>query len=149
MSDTQLLKGVVVEKSKAHSNMPDLRENLRVAVVNGRIGLNRLEVKMRGEGPVHMKLSITEPQQLSEYKTAIEGLSDEALDKIELLGVNTIFCQQPIGNLVKSKLSEKGVLAFESVDQKDCKKIALATNAQAVADLADLSNDDVGSAEKI
>ncbi len=149
ISESQLVKGVVVEKAKAHPNMPDIKENVRAVVVSGRIGLNRLEVKMRGEGPTHMKLSITEPQQLGEYKTAIERLSNPALDKLELFGVNTIFCQQPIGNLVKSKLTEMDVLAFEGVDQKDCKKIALATKARVVADLADLSKDDIGSAEKI
>ncbi len=147
--DTQLVKGILVEKAKAHPNMPNVVENARIAVTSGRIGLNRLEVKMRGEGPTHMKLLITEPQQVSDCETAIQELINLALKKLGLLGVNTVFSQQPIDNLVKSKLNERGILAFESVDHKDCKKIATATKARVVGNLADLSEDDVGEADKI
>ncbi len=148
-SDIRLIKGIVIEKPKATPNMPDSIENPRIALTSGRIGLNRVEVKMKGEGPQQMKLKITEPEQVNAYKTAIKELSLPALDRIEETGVNVVFCQQPMDNFVKSKLCLKGALAFEGVDQKDIKKLSQATGARILSNLAYLSKLDVGEAESL
>ncbi len=38
--------------------MPDKMENLRIAITSERPGINRLDVKMKGEGPTQIKLNI-------------------------------------------------------------------------------------------
>ena len=58
IQESSLIKGVVVKKEKAHPNMPDKIENLRIAITSERPGINRLDVKMKGEGPTQIKLNI-------------------------------------------------------------------------------------------
>src|SRR5208283_5071566 len=53
LAESNLIRGIVIKKEKAHPNMPDHLKNLRIAITSERPGINRLEVKMKGQGPVH------------------------------------------------------------------------------------------------
>lgn len=148
-SESKLIKGIMLKKGKLHPNMPDTVEHPRIAVTSGRIGSNRLEVKMKKEGPPPIKLEITNANQLANYRDAEKDREKQALEKIRTLGINVLFCQQPIDNFAKGKLCETGVLAFETVAREDCVTISRATHANLVGSLADLSECDIGKAEKL
>jgi chaperonin GroEL (HSP60 family) len=147
-SESILIKGVMLKKGKVHPHMPDIIENPRIAVTSERIGLNRLEVKMRKEGPPPIKLEITKALKLAEYQNAEKDRKVEALERIKALHINVLFCQQPIDSFTKSKLCEMGVLAFETVNREDCELISRATNASLVGNLLEMSERDIGKAEK-
>jgi chaperonin GroEL (HSP60 family) len=148
-SETQLVKGIIVKKARLHRNMPDNLDKPRIAVTSGRIGGNRVEVKMRGEGPFNMRFEVQNPEQLNSCQEAERQQKRFALDKLDSLGVNVLFCQQPIDTFAKCTLLNMGVLAFGSVDRQDCTLIASATRANMVASLADLRESDVGTAERL
>jgi len=145
-SETRLIKGIIIKKAKLHRSMPDDVEKPRIAVTSGRIGLSRVEVKMRGEGPFNMRFDIQNPTQLNSCQEAEREQKRFALSKLDELGVNVLFCQQPIDSFTKCALVDRGVLAFESVDREDCALVAQATRANMVASLYDLSETDVGAA---
>ena len=48
IQESNLIKGVVIKKEKAHPNMPDRIENLRIAITSERPGINRLEHQNEG-----------------------------------------------------------------------------------------------------
>jgi chaperonin GroEL (HSP60 family) len=148
-TETKLVKGVVIKKEKCHANMPDRVEKPKIAVTSGRFGSNRLEVKMKGEGPFKMKFQIDDPEHLNGCKEADKNAKIAAVETLSRNGVNVLFSQQPIDQCVKSKLVEKGILAFENVKREDCVKISRATNANMICDPSDLTENDVGSAEKL
>jgi len=148
-SETQLIRGITVKKAKLHRNMPNDIKQPRIAVTTGRIGLNRLEVKMRGEGPFHMKFDIQNPEQLDSCQEAEREQKNFALDRLGELKVNVLFCQQPIDTYAKCRLLDRGVLAFESVEREDCALISEATHAKMVGSLVDLRETDVGAAENL
>lgn len=56
IQESNLIKGVVIKKEKAHPDMSGKVENLRIAITSERPGINRLDVKMKGEGPTQIKL---------------------------------------------------------------------------------------------
>jgi chaperonin GroEL (HSP60 family) len=50
IDQSNLIQGVVIKKPKAHPNMPDSLKQLRIALTSQRLGFDRLELKMKGEG---------------------------------------------------------------------------------------------------
>jgi chaperonin GroEL (HSP60 family) len=148
-AETKLIKGVVIKKEKCHKNMPDEIEKPKIAVTSGRFGSNRVEVKMRGTGPFNIKFEIDQPKNLNGCREADKNSKIPAVETLSRHGVNVLFSQQPIDHYVKSKLVEKGILAFEGVNRNDCVKISRATNANVICNPADLTEDDVGSAERL
>jgi chaperonin GroEL (HSP60 family) len=146
--ETQLIEGVVIEKGKCHPNMPNCVEKPKIAILSGRFGSNRVEVKMRGEGPFNMKFEIDKPDRLAACREVNKTSKIGAVETLSKHGVNVLFSQQPIDQCVKSKLVEKGILAFEGVKHEDCVKISRATHANIVCNPSDLKENDVGSAEK-
>jgi chaperonin GroEL (HSP60 family) len=148
-AESKLVKGVIVKKAKLQPSMPYELVKPRIAVTSGRIGMNRLELKMRGEGPFHMKFDVASPEQLVACQEAEKERKHEALEQLRKLNVNVLFCQQPINDYEKNQLCQMGVLAFQTVNREDCALIAKATHSNIVSSLAELHEADVGAAEKL
>jgi chaperonin GroEL (HSP60 family) len=147
--DLSLIEGVVIKKAKAHPNMPNKIKNLRIAITSERLGLNRLEVKMPGQGPYHINLNIKEPQQMQQYNEIIHKIKAEPIKKLTQFNVNVLLCEQPIEENIKDNLFAKGIFALESVDKKDTEVVAKATGAKIVGSLTELNEDDIGTAEEL
>ncbi|MFB3888018.1 MAG: TCP-1/cpn60 chaperonin family protein [Candidatus Bathyarchaeia archaeon] len=149
VSETRLIRGVVLKKQKLHPNMPDHVEKPRIALTCARIGSNRLEIKMPTEGSFHMKLELNRPEEMAACRDAENRLKDEELQKLSGLDVNLLFCQQPIDEHAKNGLCRAGTLAFETIDRTEMAIIAKATGATIVSSLAELKANDVGNAESL
>ena len=149
IQESNLIKGVVVKKEKAHPNMPDKMQNLRIAITNERPGINRLDVKMKGEGPPQIKLNIKTAEQMRKFKEAEERIRSEALDKMIKLKANVLLCEQPIDESLKDKLLLNGIFALERVDKKDTLAVSKATGAKIVTKLNDITQEDLGIAEEL
>ncbi len=146
-TETQLVKGLVIKKGKLHPNMPDKVEKPRIAITSESIGTNRFEVKMRGQGPFHLEFKVSDPKKVGDYRNAEKQRKADALKKVEELGVNVLFSQQPIDEFSKSKLVEMDVLAFEGVERKDLALISKASGAKMVGPITDLEESDIGAIE--
>ena len=144
LQDSTLINGVVIKKEKAHPNMPSQLKNLRIAISSGKLGTNRLEVKMAGQGPAHIHLNIKTPQQIQEYREIESRLKTEPIEKLIQQNVNVLLCEQPLDDLQKEKLFINGIFALESVDKKDSLAISKATGAKIVGNLSELTEEDIG-----
>ncbi len=63
--ESGLIKGIVLKKEKSHPNMPDRLKNLRIAITSEKPGINRLELKMKGEGPTPIRLNVKSADQMA------------------------------------------------------------------------------------
>ena len=149
VAESSLIRGVVIKKEKAHPNMPDQLHNLRIAITSERPGINRLELKMKGQGPAHINLNVKDAEQLAKYKETENKLRLEALDRLIELKANVLLCEQPLDEHLKSKLQAHGIFALERVDKKDTQAVAKATGAKLVGQLKDLSEEDLGIAQEL
>ncbi len=147
--ETKLTKGLTIKKNKCHPNMPDEILKPRIAVTSGRIGPNRIELKMPGQGPFPIKVEIETPEDRIACKEAETQQKAAALRKLEEYDVNVLFSQQPIDGISKNRLQQMGILAFESVDRNDLCQIVKATGAKMVSNLAELSELDIGGADRL
>ncbi len=149
LQDSSLIKGVVIKKEKAHPNMPNKIRNLRVAITSGKLGINRLEIKMLGQGSEHIHLNIKTPQQIREFKETEYRLKTQPVEMLVQQKVNVLLCEQPLDDFQKEKLFSLGIFALENVDKKDTFAVSRATGAKIVGNLSDLTEEDIGLAENL
>ncbi len=141
MSDTQLIRGIVIDKERVHPQMPKRVENAKIALIN-----SALEVK---ETETDAKIQITSPDQLQAFIEQEERMLKEMVDKIVESGANVVFVQKGIDDLAQHYLAKAGILAVRRVKKSDMEKLARATGAKIVTRVEDLTPEDLGEAELV
>jgi len=141
MSDTELVKGIVIDKERVHPQMPKRVDNAKIALIN-----SALEVK---ETETDAKINITSPDQLQAFIEQEEMMLKEMVDKIKASGANVVFVQKGIDDLAQHYLAKAGILAVRRVKKSDMEKLARATGAKIVTRVEDLTPDDLGEAELV
>lgn len=149
IDETQLIRGVVIKSHKVHGGMPDHVQAPRLAILSGRVGISRVSVKMKGEGPAELELTIRNPSQIEDYKYAELEIKLAAIRKLKELGIDVLLCGQPIDDSVRGELAKQGIYALERVDQADLIGVSRATGARVVGSIGDLGESDLGSAESL
>ncbi len=141
MEDTELIRGIVIDKERVHPQMPKRVENAKIALIN-----SALEVK---ETETDAKINITSPEQLQAFIEQEEMMLKELVDKIKASGANVVFVQKGIDDLAQHYLAKAGILAVRRVKKSDMEKLARATGAKIVTRVEDLSPEDLGEAELV
>ncbi|USH00190.1 TCP-1/cpn60 chaperonin family protein [Thermococcus argininiproducens] len=139
--DTQLIRGVVIDKERVHPGMPRKIEDAKIALIN-----EALEVK---ETETDAEIRITSPEQLQAFLEQEERMIREMVDKIVATGANVVFCQKGIDDLAQHYLAKAGILAVRRVKKSDMEKLAKATGAKIVTNVRDLTSEDLGYAELV
>ena len=139
--DTQLIRGVVIDKEVVHPGMPKRVENAKIALIN-----EALEVK---ETETDAEIRITSPEQLQAFLEQEEKMLREMVDKIKEVGANVVFVQKGIDDLAQHYLAKHGILAVRRVKKSDMEKLAKATGAKIVTNVRDLTPADLGEAELV
>ena len=139
--DTQLIRGVVIDKERVHPAMPRKIEDAKIALIN-----EALEVK---ETETDAEIRITSPDQLQAFLEQEERMIREMVDKIVATGANVVFCQKGIDDLAQHYLAKAGILAVRRVKKSDMEKLAKATGAKIVTNVRDLTSEDLGYAELV
>ncbi|MHB9288442.1 thermosome subunit alpha [Halobacteriales archaeon Cl-PHB] len=140
-SATELVEGVIVDEEPVNENMPSSVEDAAIGVVDA-----DLEVR---ESNIDAEYSVSNVDQLN---AAIEAETEELRGYAEAVanaGVDVLLVTGDVDDQVGSFLAEKGVLAFESIDDDDAKSIASATGASRVGSVDSLEADDLGSAGSV
>jgi len=139
--DTQLIKGVVIDKERVHPRMPKKVTNAKIALIN-----DALEVK---KTETDAKINITSPDQLYAFLEQEEKMLQEMVEQVAATGANVVFCQKGIDDLAQHYLAKAGVLAVRRVKKSDMEKLAKATGAKIVTNVRDLTSEDLGYAELV
>ncbi|BAD86492.1 chaperonin beta subunit [Thermococcus kodakarensis KOD1] len=141
VKDTQLIKGVVIDKEVVHPGMPKRVEGAKIALIN-----EALEVK---ETETDAEIRITSPEQLQAFLEQEEKMLREMVDKIKEVGANVVFVQKGIDDLAQHYLAKYGIMAVRRVKKSDMEKLAKATGAKIVTNVRDLTPEDLGEAELV
>ncbi|WP_297519454.1 thermosome subunit beta [Thermococcus sp.] len=141
VKDTQLIKGVVIDKEVVHPGMPKRVEGAKIALIN-----EALEVK---ETETDAEIRITSPDQLQAFLEQEEKMLREMVDRIKEVGANVVFVQKGIDDLAQHYLAKYGIMAVRRVKKSDMEKLAKATGAKIVTNVKDLTSEDLGEAELV
>ena len=138
VEDTELVKGVVIEKERAHPGMPKKVENAKIALIDCALEIKSTEIDA--------KIQITDPNQIQAFIQQEEKILNEMVEKIAKTGANVVFCQKGIDDVAQHFLAKKGIFAARRVKESDMKALAKATGARIITNLDDLTKDDLGTA---
>jgi len=138
VEDSELIRGIVIDKERVHASMPRLVKNAKLALIDKEIEIKKTEIDA--------KIEITSPDQLQAFLDQEEKMLRTMVDKIAESGANVLVCQKGIDDVAQHFLAKKGIYAVRRVSDSDMKKIAKATGGIVVTNLHDLRKEDLGFA---
>lgn len=141
LSDSTLVKGVLIDKSVIHPGMPKRVSNACVALLNSPI-----EVRKTEWDPRAILSSLNQRQILIDEK---KKMMRDIVNKFVDLGVNVILCRKGIDNVAQEYLARVGILAVKDVLPEDMNRLARATGGKIVADFNNMNKDDLGFADLV
>ena len=141
VDDTQLIEGVIIDKERVHPRMPEVVENAKIALLDAPLEIKKTEIDA--------KINITDPNQLQKFLKQEEQMLRDMVQKIKEVGANVVFCQKGIDDMAQHFMAKEGIYAVRRVKKSDMEKLARATGANIVANIHDLSEKDLGTAEKV
>ncbi len=141
VEDTQLIRGVVIDKEVVHPGMPKKLADAKIALLDV-----ALEVK---ETETDAEIRITSPEQMQAFIDQEQRMLKQMVEKVVASGANVLLCQKGVDDLAQHYLSKRGVLAARRVKKSDMEALAKATGGRVVTSLDDLSASDLGYARLV
>ena len=136
--DTELIRGLLIDKDVVHPGMPKKVESARIALVDSSLEIEKPETDTQ--------IQITNPEQMQAFMDQEEKMLKNMVEKIFNSGANVLFCQKGIDDVAQHYLAKKGILAARRVKKSDMEKLARATGGRVATSLEDLSKSDLGNA---
>ena len=141
LEETELVRGIVVDKEIAHPQMPKRTENAKIALLNAKLEIEKTEFDA--------KININSPDQMKLFLDEEERMLKEMVDDVVKSGANFVFCEKSIDDIALHFLAKKGISAVKNMSSGDMEKLAKATGAKIVASVKDLDAESLGSARLI
>lgn len=138
VDDSELVKGLILDKEKVHSAMPEIVKNAKIALIDSAIEVKSTETEA--------KIQITDPSQLQGFIEMEEKILRDKVDLIVNSGATVLFTQKGIDDIAQHFLAKNGIYAARRVSKSDMEKLARATGGRIVTQLKDLSLSDLGKA---
>ncbi len=138
VEDTELIEGVIIDKERVHPRMPTSVKNAKIALIDAPLEIKKTEIDA--------KINITDPTQMQAFLDQEERMLKEMVDKIKDTGANVVFCQKGIDDMAQHFLAKDGIFAIRRVKKSDMEKLARATGGNIVANIHDLTENDLGKA---
>jgi chaperonin GroEL (HSP60 family) len=138
LDESQLVKGLVIDKEVVHPGMPKMVEKAKIALLDAALEIEKTEMSA--------EIRIRDPSQMKAFLDQENKMLQEMVDKIKASGANVVFCQKGIDDMAQHFLAKAGILAARRAKQSDMEKLARATGGRIITDLADLKPTDLGMA---
>lgn len=138
IKDTQFVHGLVIDKARAHKNMPKKVESAKIAVLDVGIEVEKTQVAS--------KIHISSPELLSEARMEESRLVDEKVEALAKSGANVVFTEKGIDDIGMHYLTRKGIFAVRRCSEEEIKKLVKATGARVVSKVDGVSESDLGKA---
>ena len=138
LSDTSLIKGIVIDKEVVHSGMPKKITGAKIALLGSPLEIEKTEFDA--------KINITDPDQIKAFLDEENVIMKGMVDKIKKVGANVVLAQKGIDDIVQHYLAKYGIIAVRRIRQSDAEKLAKATGARIVTNIDDLTVRDLGKA---
>ena len=141
LRDTNLIKGIVLDKEVVHGGMPKRVEKAKIALINSALEIEKTEFDA--------KINISSPDQMKMFLDEENKMLKNMVDKIISSGANVAICQKGIDDVAQHYLAKSNILAVRRVKESDMTKLSRATGARIVNNLEDLSSKDLGSSDLV
>jgi thermosome len=141
MDDAELIRGIVIDKTRVHEGMPRKVTKAKVALIATPLEITKTQVKA--------KIKISTADQVAAFGAQEQEALRQLADYVIESGANVLLCQKGIADPVQFHLAKAGVLAVEDVPESDMQYAAKALSANIVQKAENLTPKDLGSAETV
>jgi len=139
ITDTQIIKGIVLDKEIVHSGMPTKLEKPKIALLNSALEIEKTEMSS--------EIRITDPTQMQMFLEEENRMLKTMVDKLHNIGANVLICQKGIDDIAQHYLAKYGIMAVRRVKESDMIKLGKATGGRVISNLDDLTEKDLGTAD--
>jgi thermosome len=141
IANTEIIKGLILDKERVHEGMPKQIKNAKIALVNSALEVKKTEVDAR--------IQIQDPTQLQAFLDEEEGMLKKMVEMIKRSGASVLICQKGIDDIAQHFLAKDGIYSVIRAKKSDMEKLAKATGANIVANLDGLTSKDLGNAGNV
>ena len=141
MEQSELIRGIVVDKEVSHPQMPKQVKNAKIALLNAKLEIEKTEFDA--------KINIDSPDQMKRFLDEEENMLRGMTDKISGSGANVVFCEKGIDDLALHFLAKKNIMAVKNISSNDLEKLAKATGGTILASTKDIAADTLGEAKLV
>jgi len=138
IENSELIKGIVLDKERVSSDMPSSVQNAKIALIDTALELKSPETDT--------KIQISTPEQLQAFLDQEERLLKAMVEKIKKSGATVILCQKGIDDVAQYYLAKSNILAARRISKNDMEKLEKATGGKIVSNLNELSEKELGFA---
>jgi len=136
--ETQLIRGIIVDKETVHPGMPTKKENAKIALLDSALEIEKTEMSA--------EIRIRDPSQMKAFLDQESSMLEKMAGKIKASGAEVVFCQKGIDDMVQHFLAKEDIIAARRIKESDMEKLARATGGKIVSNLDDLKAQDLGRA---
>jgi thermosome len=136
--ETQLVRGIIVDKEVVHPGMPRKKENAKIALLDSALEIEKTEISA--------EIRIRDPNQMKAFLDQEDSMLKEMVTKIKASGADVVFCQKGVDDMVQHYLSKEGIMTARRIKESDMEKLARATGGRVTSNLDDLKAADLGFA---
>jgi thermosome len=136
--ETQLVRGIIVDKEVVHPGMPRKKDNAKIALLDSALEIEKTEISA--------EIRIRDPSQMKAFLDQEDSMLKEMVTKIKASGADVVFCQKGIDDMVQHYLAKEGIMAARRIKESDMEKLARATGGRVTSNLDDLKAQDLGFA---
>lgn len=132
MSDTQLVKGIVVDKTIDSSAMPRMIKNAKIILIDDDLEGKRTKTDA--------EIRIATPDQIRTFTDEEKSMIRSKVQRIIESGANVVISRKGINTFAQHLLSEAGIISVRRVKENDLLWLAKATGAT-ISDKLDHEHD--------
>ncbi len=139
--DSQLIKGLALDKEVVHSGMPKSISEAHIALLNSPLEIEKTEFDA--------KININNPEQIKMFLDEENEMLKGMVDKVVKSGANVLICQKGLDDIAQHYLAKAGILTIRRASESDMRRLARATGGRVVTTMEDLNADDLGYAKHV
>jgi thermosome len=137
LAETQMIKGIIVDKEVVHEGMPKKIKSAKIALLNAAMEIEKTEIDA--------EIRIKTPEGVKAFLDQETEMLKKMVDQVSAAGANVLLCQKGIDDVAQHFLAKAGIMAARRLKESDMEKLAKATGAKVVNNLKDLKKSDLGT----
>ena len=140
-TETQLVNGIVIDKTLGSSEMSKKIENVKILLINEPLETMRTKNEA--------KIEIESPEQMSQFLNQESKDLLSAVKKISDSGVKAVISRKGVDELAQEALIKNGIISMRRVKYNDLWWLEKATGAKTSESIENISEKELGFATKI
>jgi len=146
ISDTSLIRGVVIRNEMASRGMPRVIKDARIATLFTPIVFRDME---RSPSYNDVVFNFTKPEEMKSYADSRYRVVSVLAEKVQRAGANVLCTRKGLDEAALSRLESLGIAAIRRISDEDVQRIASATDARVVSGVNNLTAEDIGTADLV